>query len=38
MPTSPITQVNEYAAAVRSGALPSCLMVRKAVDRWYRRF
>ena len=35
MPTSPITQVNEYAAAVRSGALPSCLMVRKAVDRWY---
>lgn len=36
MPTSPITQVNEYAAAVRSGALPSCLMVRKAVDRWYK--
>lgn len=36
MPTSPVTQVNEYAAAVRSGALPSCLMVRKAVDRfWY---
>jgi len=35
MPTSPITKVNEYAAAVRSGALPSCLMVRKAVDRWY---
>ena len=35
MPTSPITQVNEYAAAVRSGAIPSCLMVRKAVDRWY---
>ena len=35
MPKSPITQVNEYAAAVRSGALPSCLMVRKAVDRWY---
>ena len=35
MPTSPITQVNEYAAAVQSGALPSCLMVRKAVDRWY---
>ena len=35
MPVSPVTQVNEYAAAVRSGALPSCLMVRKAVDRWY---
>ena len=35
MPTSPVTQVKEYAAAVRSGELPSCLMVRKAVDRWY---
>ena len=35
MPKSPITQVNEYAAAVRSGALPSCLMVKKAVERWY---
>lgn len=35
MPNSPLTQVNEYAAAVRSGALPSCLTVRKAVDRWY---
>ena len=35
MPVSPVTQVNEYAAAVRSGTLPSCLMVRKAVDRWY---
>ena len=32
---SPITQVNEYAAAVRSGALPSCLMVKKAVDRFW---
>ena len=36
MTTSPVSQVNEYAAAVRSGALPSCLMVRKAVDRWYK--
>ena len=36
MSASPVTQVNEYAAAVRSGALPSCLMVRKAVDRWYQ--
>ncbi len=36
MPSSPLTQVNEYAAAVRSGALPSCLMVRKAVERWYQ--
>ena len=35
MSASPVTQVNEYAAAVKSGALPSCLMVRKAVDRWY---
>lgn len=35
MPTSPLTRVNKYAAAVRSGALPSCLMVRKAVERWY---
>lgn len=35
MITSPVTQVKEYAAAVRSGELPSCLMVRKAVDRWY---
>lgn len=30
MPTSPVTQVNEYAAVVRGGALPSYLM-----DRWY---
>lgn len=35
MPASPVTQVKDYAAAVRSGELPSCLMVRKAVDRWY---
>lgn len=35
MPVSPVTQVNEYATAVRSGTLPSCLMVRKAIDRWY---
>lgn len=34
MPASPITQVKEYAASVRSGALPSCLPVRKAVERW----
>ena len=33
---SPITRVNEYTAAVQSGELPSCLMVRKAVERWYR--
>lgn len=31
----PLHIVNAYAAAVRGGAQPSCLMVRKAVDRWY---
>ena len=32
---SAYSQVVKYAAAVRSGELPSCLMVRKAVERWY---
>lgn len=32
---NPLLQVHNYAAAVRSGELPSCLMVRKAVERWY---
>lgn len=32
---NPLSQVHNYAAAVRSGELPSCLMVRKAVERWY---
>lgn len=32
---SAYSQVTKYAAAVRSGELPSCLMVRKAVERWY---
>ena len=36
MAVSPFTQVMEYADAVRSGALPSCLMVQKAVERWYQ--
>lgn len=35
MPKSPIAIVNEYATAVRTGALPSCQMVRLAVERWY---
>ena len=35
MPKSPITIVNEYTASVQSGELPSCLMVRKAIERWY---
>ncbi len=35
MTKSPYTQVVEYAESVRSGALPSCLMVKKAVERWY---
>ena len=29
-----LEKVNEYARLVRSGELPSCEMVRKAVDRW----
>ena len=33
---SPITIVNDYTAAVQSGELPSCLMVRKAVERWFQ--
>ena len=33
---SPLTIVNQYAAAVRDGSLPSCQMVRLAVERWYR--
>ena len=32
---SPLSQVHNYAAAVRSGELPSCIMIRKAVERWY---
>ena len=36
MAQSPLTIVNQYAAAVRSGELPSCQMVRLAVERWYR--
>ena len=31
---SPITQVNDYVKAVLSGELPSCAMVKKAVERW----
>ena len=34
--SSPLTIVNQYAAAVRSGELPSCQMVRLAVERWYK--
>ena len=33
---SPLTIVNQYAAAVRDGSLPSCQMVRLAVERWYK--
>ena len=33
--TSQVTIVNEYAAKVRSGEIPACLMVSKAVERWY---
>lgn len=32
---SPLSQVHNYASAVRSGELPSCIMIRKAVERWY---
>ena len=35
MPPTPLHIVKEYAASVRDGSLPSCLMVRKAVERWY---
>lgn len=33
--SAPLRIVNQYAASVRDGSLPSCLMVRKAVERWY---
>ena len=33
---STISRVHRYAAAVRDGSLPSCRMVRLAVERWYR--
>ena len=36
MAQSPLTIVNQYAAAVRDGSLPSCQMVRLAVERWYK--
>lgn len=32
---TPLQKVHEYAAAVRSGELLSCQMIRLAVDRWY---
>ena len=32
---STISRVHAYAKAVRDGSLPSCRMVRLAVDRWY---
>ncbi len=32
---STISRVHDYAKAVRDGSLPSCKMVRLAVDRWY---
>ena len=32
---STISRVHDYAKAVRDGSLPSCEMVRLAVDRWY---
>jgi phage terminase large subunit-like protein len=32
---STISRVHDYAKAVRDGSLPSCQMVRLAVDRWY---
>lgn len=35
MKTSPINIVHQYAASVRDGSLPSCQMVRLAVERWY---
>ncbi len=30
-----LEKVHEYARQVRSGELPSCIMIRKAVERWY---
>ena len=33
---SPLTIVNQYAASVRDGSLPSCKMVKLAVERWYK--
>ena len=33
---STISRVHRYAAAVRDGSLPSCQMVRLAVERWYK--
>ena len=27
--------VHDYAAAVRSGGIPSCRLIRLAVERWY---
>ena len=35
MGRSTISRVHAYAQAVRDGSLPSCQMVRLAVDRWY---
>lgn len=30
-----INRVHKYAEAVRDGVIPSCTMVKKAIDRWY---
>ncbi len=35
MKKSTIKRVHDYAASIRDGRIPSCEMVRLAVDRWY---
>lgn len=35
MKASTISRVHKYAAGVRDGSIPSCEMVRLAVERWY---